>query len=85
MTIVFWISSAGLLFDMLGAMMMYFNTPKVETVPMTYMRSEMEAILAADRRRNRMIRLGVALLAFGFLLQWVGLYLSTTNTTITCN
>jgi len=64
---------------------MYFNTPKVETAPMMYMKSEMEAIMAADRRRNRMIQLGVTFLAFGFLLQWIGLYLSTTNTTVTCN
>lgn len=65
-------NTAGLLIDIAGAALIFFNSPEVNSNTFSYFESEMKEIEAKDRRIRKKARLGFALLALGFILQLAG-------------
>ena len=55
---------------MAGALIMFVNTPKVDSQAWIGQAGEGEEL---DRKRNQMMRVGIGLLVIGFLLQILAL------------
>lgn len=68
------INIIGLCFDILGASLMFYYTPKIDFNTYLYNKSEQESIKSKAQTKNRMIRFGMLLLAVGFCLQALALF-----------
>ena len=66
---VFMLNVLSASLNMAGAMLMFLNTPKVDSGTYLYEHEEMIEIEKRDERKNRFTRLGMMLLFVGFLLQ----------------
>ena len=69
------LTASGLLVGMVGAYLMFYFSPKVDSGTWLYQESEAEQIKRKDSRKNKMIRNGMLLLFAGFLLQLIALLL----------
>lgn len=65
----------GLTLSMIGAYMMYFYTPKVNSGTFLYTSEEEDTLRRSDSHKNNMLRLGMLLLFFGFIFQITALAL----------
>ena len=68
------INIIGLCFDVLGASLMFYFTPKIDFKTYLYINSEVPKINAKAKFKNNMIRFGLLLLVIGFCLQALALF-----------
>ncbi len=59
----------GLSFDIAGALLVFFCTPKVDFNTYLYNKKDQDKIVRKARFKNRMMRLGIFLLVIGFSFQ----------------
>lgn len=69
------LTASGLSVAMIGALIMFYFSPKADSGTWIYMAAEAEKIKRRDRRKNNMIRNGMLLLFAGFLLQLIALFI----------
>jgi hypothetical protein len=62
--------------NIMGAYLMFYFTPPINSQIYTYNRSEMPAKRKEDARKNKWQRGGMFLIFIGFLLQAIALFLS---------
>ena len=67
-------TTAGLLLDALGVLIIFFATPPVRSQVYLYSSQEQADIAKADHRKNVAHRIGLVLLLTGFALQIAALY-----------
>lgn len=67
--------SIGLILDIIGVIIMYMNSPKVTYDNVVHNHSEYEELNRKARAKHRNTKLGLAILAVGFSLQFVAIYL----------
>lgn len=65
----------GLIIGMIGSYLMYANSPKVESGIYIYTEAELVEMQQEDKRKNKLIRLGMLLLFLAFLFQGFALLL----------
>lgn len=75
MTIVLIINSVGLLFDIAGALLMYFNAQPVSYQTYLYRREELKLLASKAKKKNQRMKLGAILLFTGFMLQLLASWL----------
>ena len=63
------INSIGLFIDIIGAGLVFFNSPEKTHINYAYKHSELEALNIKTQRIRKLARSGFVLLAVGFLLQ----------------
>jgi hypothetical protein len=68
-SIALWLNVLSACLNMSGALLMFFNTPKVDSQLYIYNKAEMAEIHKRDERMNKLTRFGMLLLFVGFLLQ----------------
>ncbi len=73
MNIADFLNIFGLIFNISGAFLMFYFTPKVSFTTYLYDRSEHPKLKHSASRKNNLIRLGVFLLFAGFVLQFIAL------------
>lgn len=67
--------SIGLLLDIIGVIIMFLNSPRVEYGPVMYHKNEQEALNKKARKYHRNTKVGLIILSSGFTLQFVALFL----------
>lgn len=72
-TIINLFNLVGLALNIVGAFIMYWHTPKVNTQSVLYLKSEMEQIRKKDADKNKMIKTGLILIFSGIIFQIVPL------------
>ena len=70
------ISVIGLLIDISGACLMFFNTPKIDSHIYLFSRSEEKEIVKKANQKQERMRLGMILLIIGFVFQSLGVILN---------
>ena len=65
------INSIGLLLDIVGALLMFFNAQPVNYDVLFNDRERLKVLRSIARKKNRRIKLGALLLFIGFMLQLV--------------
>ncbi len=65
------VNSMGLFFDIVGALLMFFNSQPVNYDTLFRDRERLKQLRIRARKKNRNIRLGAFLLFIGFTLQIV--------------
>lgn len=65
------INSIGLILDIIGASIMFLNTPKITHQVHLYANAEQRALKAADERTNKTMERGYKLLFLGFTIQFI--------------
>jgi len=65
--------SCGLLLDIVGVIIMFLNSPKIEYGVIMYNQSEQEALNKKARRFHRNTKTGLIMLTAGFILQFIAL------------
>lgn len=68
-------NSTGLAFDIVGAALVFFNSPEMQSEIFTYNHSETEELERKDKKHINLARVGFAFLGFGFLLQLISNFL----------
>lgn len=63
------VNSLGLAIDIVGAGLVFFNSPEKTHITYAYQHSELEALKIKTKRIRMFAQSGFALLAIGFLLQ----------------
>lgn len=79
-----WLNLTGLLLDMAGVLLTYFNTPlhtrkPISTVPFDGFKQGADWILwgkKLEKKERRMIRIGLGLIVLGFAIQLVATVLT---------
>jgi len=74
MTVQNIINVTGLVVGMIGAYLMFYFTPKADSGTWLYQEEELEELKKKDAYKNKMVRLGMLLLAIGFVFQLVALF-----------
>ena len=69
------INALGLASGFIGALVVFSFSPKVSSSTFLYNQSEESRILRTDRRKNRISKMGMILIAIGFGLQLVALWI----------
>ncbi len=69
MTLSLIINSVGLLLDIAGALLMYFNSKPVSYATYLYSNKELKAFSIKSKKMNKRVKLGAFLLFIGFVLQ----------------
>jgi hypothetical protein len=69
------VNSVGLAIDIIGATIMFVNTPKVHHRTYLYTKSERRTLDAADERTNKSTQRGFAFLFVGFAIQLISNFL----------
>ena len=67
----------ALIINMTGAYMMYHYTPKTDSRLFLYTRAEDEKMHKKDLHKNKMVRIGMLLLFFGFIFQFVAFFINS--------
>jgi hypothetical protein len=70
------LNSVGLIVDIIGAAMAYFNTLPVTYQVYLFNNNEGEKMEQKARRMNRKARIGFMLIGFGFMLQFISNWLN---------
>jgi hypothetical protein len=65
------VNSIGLVFDVLGAILIYKNTPKVSFDNFLYDTEVYEKMRITARKMNKRVRVGTLFLFTGFLIQLI--------------
>jgi len=65
------LNSIGLILDIVGAILVFLNSPEFTYGNYTYFQKEMEALENKARKKRNLSRSGMALIAFGFAFQLV--------------
>ncbi len=63
------LNSTGLAFDIIGAALVFFNSPEMQSQTYTFNESETEELEREDKKHINLARVGFAFLGLGFLLQ----------------
>lgn len=79
MNLSFAINILSVCLNMTGTLLMFWNTPKVNSGTYIYDHEELIEIHKQDERKNKFTRFGMLLLFGGFLLQLVALILDHKN------
>jgi len=69
MTISLTINSIGLLLDIAGALLMYYNAQPINYSTYVYRDEELKVLALKAKKKNKRIKLGAILLFIGFMLQ----------------
>lgn len=64
-----YIGTVGLCLDIFGALIMFYNTPKVNSRLYVYTQKENETFRKRDIKKNRNLKRGIFLIIIGFCLQ----------------
>lgn len=72
---VFWCNAVGLVLNIVGAGLMFWGSGRVSSKVIIYNKAHQEILDKQDKSRNCKIRLGMALLFIGFILQFSALLL----------
>lgn len=75
MTIQNLLNLIGLIINMTGALIMFYNAPKVQSQTFLYTDKELQEIEKNDKRKNQLSRYGMLILFIGFIVQSVALFL----------
>lgn len=67
------LSITGLSIDIIGAMLIFFNSPKMSYGIFMYNKEELEYLNKKASKMHRRTQIGAILLAIGFILQIVGM------------
>lgn len=67
------VNSAGLIIDIIGALMIFLNSPKLEA--MSWIGDYSEKEFKETNRKNKIARFGMIVIAIGFALQLVSNFL----------
>lgn len=65
------INSVGLIFDIIGAILMFRNSQAVNFGTYIYTKKELKDLKMKARKMNRMVKLGAIFLFIGFSLQLI--------------
>ena len=65
------INSIGLGLDILGAALIFFNSPKPSHSTVIYQNDELERLARKDNRKHNLAKAGLFILIMGFILQLI--------------
>ena len=63
------LTNIGLTLDIIGALLIFFDSPKVDYQTIIYNRHEKKPLKKKANRKNRLAKSGALILFFGFALQ----------------
>ncbi|KQC33422.1 hypothetical protein AAU57_08905 [Nonlabens sp. YIK11] len=63
------VNSIGLVFDIIGAMLIYFNSPISEGGSFLYSSDETARRIKKATKKNNLVKLGAGILLVGFIIQ----------------
>jgi len=76
MNISFIINSFGLLLDIVGALLMFYNSQAVSFQTFIYQQKELKELNVRAKKMNFRVKLGAFLMFTGFLLQLIASFIN---------